>query len=203
VSAKSIVEQVRARARRVTAKEIAQLYPHYPKPSQVKTFYAAMGKAIAAWQSVESSLYEVYRACTRAAIPGAEAAAFFSVAAFRAKLTLTSAAVNFIAHDQIALLNEWKALSNRAAHKADRRNEIAHGAVWTMFQEKRKDRKIYIGPSMFDPREAMKRKPGQDTEPLTLKRVRDYEKDFRVLGRRLSHFAHRIPRPSTQPPQSA
>jgi hypothetical protein len=51
--------------------QISALYPNYPKPEQVQEFYAAMGQAIAAWQLVESNLYEVYRASTGARCPGA------------------------------------------------------------------------------------------------------------------------------------
>jgi hypothetical protein len=192
MSRQSIAKQIQARLRRVTQSEIAQRYPHYPRPSQVKTFYAAMGRAIASWQSVETQLYEVYRACTHARIPGAEAAAFYSVPAFRTKLNFTKAAVEFVAHGEPILLDTWHNIMNRAARKSDRRNEIAHGAVWTQFQERRKERKIYLGPNLNDPRETLKHKPGQDVEPLTLRRVRGYEKDFRALAREIAQFARQI-----------
>lgn len=181
------------RPRRATRAQIERLYPNLPKQSQVKTFHAAVGRAIAAWQIVEGSLYEVYRASTGAQRPGAEAAAFFAVPSFRTKLNLTSAAVEFTLYDQTARLEQWNTLRNRAGKKSDRRNQIAHGAVWIPFQEPRTERKIYIGPNLNDPREAMKRKPGQDMEPLTLKRLRGYEKDFRQLAKELYQFARRIP----------
>ena len=179
--------------RREMQGHIDRLYPHYPKPSQVKTFYAAIGRAIASWQTVETWLYEVYRATTGARRPGAEAAAFFSVPAFRVKLNLTGEAVKFAAYGNSVLLEEWKTLAKRAAKKSTQRNEIAHGAVWTQFQETRRERKIYIGPNLNDPRDILQRKPGQDTEPLTLKRVRAYEKDFRLLAAQFRQFALRIP----------
>lgn len=180
---------------RVPRAEIKRLYPHFPKPSQVKTFFAAMGRTIAAWQTVETGLYEVYRASTAAQRPGAEACAFFSVPAFRTKLNLTNAAMQFVLHGKAAQLAQWATLANRAGKKSDRRNEIAHGAVWTMSQEKRHERKIYIGPNMMDFRESLKRKPGQDAEPLTLKRLRCYEKDFGLLARDLHAFARGVPPP--------
>lgn len=178
---------------RSTSKElISRLYPDYPKESQIKTFYAALGRAIAAWQIVETYLYEVYRASTRAQRPGAEACAFFSVPAFRAKLNLTSAAVKFVLHGRATLLKEWGRLYNHAAETSVQRNRIAHGAVWTQFQEKRKERKIYVGPNMSDFREALKRQPGQEPEILTLTTVRGYEKDFRELAQRLREFSFKI-----------
>jgi len=177
-----------------TQRLVALFYPHYPKPSQVKTFYAAMGRTIAAWQYVESQLYEVYRSATGAQVPGAEAAAFFSVPAFRVKLNMTSAAVKFAHYGERILLAEWGTLAKRAQKKSERRNQIAHGAVWTQFLEQREERKIYIGPNLGDPREALEKKPGQDTEPITVKRLRGYEKDFRLLAMDLRAFALRIRR---------
>jgi hypothetical protein len=179
----------------VARAEIARLYPLLPTPSQVKTFYAAMGEAIAAWQLVESALYEVYRQSTIANRPGAEACAFYAVPSFRTKLNMTSAAVQFALMANAALFAEWSTLVNQAGKRSDRRNEIAHGAVWTMFQEKRKDRKIYIGPNIMDFRHILKRKQPQETEPLTLARVRGYEKAFRLLAQQMGQFARRIPPP--------
>src|ERR1700689_440214 len=106
--------------RPVTLDQIKRLFPDYPRPSQVKTFYAAVGRAIASWQLVESTLYDVYRVSTRAQRPGAEAAAFYSVPAFRTKLNLTSAAVKFSLFGNDALLSEWKALANQAHKKSER-----------------------------------------------------------------------------------
>ena len=123
------------RPRRVSRAQIETLFPHLPRPSQIKTFYAATGRAISAWQLVESGMYEVYRATTRAALPGAEAAAFYSIGSFRAQLRAVDAAVKFVAvaANVEQLATDWTTLCNRAGKKADRRNEIAHGAVWTMF----------------------------------------------------------------------
>jgi len=180
-------------------RDVQRLFPEMPKKSQIKTFYAAMGRTIGAWQIVEYELYEIYRACTRANRPGAEAAAFYSVPAFRAKLNMASAAVEFACLGHEALWKEWTTLRNRTDKKADRRNEIAHGAVWTKFHEPRRDRKIYIGPNMMDIRQDIRRKPGQDAEPLTLKRLRGYEKDFRDLADSLRNFAQRI-HPLPTPP---
>jgi hypothetical protein len=70
--------------------------------------------------------------------------------------------------------------------------EIAHGAVWIQFQEKRRERKIYIGPNMMDFRQSLKRQRSQDVEPLTLKRVQGYERNFRLLAGQLHAFARRI-----------
>jgi hypothetical protein len=135
-------------------------------------FYAAMGRAIAAWQFVEARLYEVYRALTSAQRPGADAAAFYSVGAFRAQLRFTNAAAQFALYGQAPLLKEWGTLLNRAGTKADRRNDIAHGAVWTEFQELRPDRKIHLGPNLGDTRDVLPPKqPGSDPEPITVKRL--------------------------------
>jgi hypothetical protein len=183
------------KSRRATRAEIERLFPHMPKPSQVKTFHAAMGRAIATWQDVEGAIYEVYRATTGAQRPGAEACAFYSVPAFRAKLNMTTAAVQFALLSKAADFSAWKALAERAAKKSDRRNDIAHGAVWITFQETRRERKIYIGPNAADIRESARRKSGSDTDPLTLRRLHGYEVDFRLLAKEIRDFVRRIPPP--------
>ncbi|MDE2005238.1 MAG: hypothetical protein KGI51_01625 [Rhodospirillales bacterium] len=181
--------------KRVGPEEIRQIFPNLPTPYQVKTFYAAVGQAIAAWQNVEAALYEVYRASTGARRPGAEAAAFFAVASARAKLTLTSAAVEFAALGEPEALKGWSALRNRVGKKTNRRNDIAHAAVWILFHEKRRERKIYLGPNAMDTRGATRKGGSQDTEPLTLKRLQAYENDFRELAADLLNFARNIPPP--------
>jgi hypothetical protein len=182
------------RLRRVSRAQVETLFPHLPKPSQVKTFYAAAGRTISAWQLVESCLYEIYRATTRATLPGAEAAAYYAIGSFRAQLRVVDAAVGFVAMaaNNEKLAEEWATLRNRAGKKSDRRNQIAHGAVWTMYQEPRRERKIYIGPNMMDTR-VKKKQGGQDAEPLTLKRVKQYENDFRLLAAQLLQFSQQIP----------
>lgn len=184
------------KGRRVTHAEFTRLFPHYPSASQRKTFHAAAGSAIAAWQIVEANLYEVYRATTGARRPGAEAAAFYSLEGFRAQLKMTDAAVRFAIFDNEMLLDNWKKLLTLATDKSKWRNQIAHGTVWFQYQELRHERKIYIGANISDPREGMKRaKLKQEPEPLTLRRVSAYGKDFVLLARQLDAFARRIPQP--------
>lgn len=109
---------------------IEQLNPNLPRTAQIKTFYAQLGRAVAAWQLVEQALYEIYRTVTGARRPGAEAAAFYLVPAFRIKLNLTTAAVRFALYDNEKLLETWANIHNRAIKKSQKRNEIAHRAVW-------------------------------------------------------------------------
>jgi hypothetical protein len=172
-------------------------YPNYPKKSQLKTFHAQLGKTISSWQLVENNLYAVYRNLIESARPGALAAAFFSVPAFRAKLNLTSAALRFAMYDNKQILADWQTLINKAQKKADRRNEIAHGMVYTEFNEKRKERKVYVGPILNDTRDKVS-KQDNEVEPITLKRLKEYEKDFRNLAREFRYFARRIPQPEEQ-----
>ena len=177
-----------------------KIWPDLPSPSQVKTFFAATGKAIATWQIVESSLYEIYRATTGATRPGAEACAFHAVHTFSTKLTLTDAAVRFTLIEDSALEKEWAKLRDKAKELSGCRNQVAHGSVWTMMQEKKLDQKIHIGPALNDLRHSYKQKqPNHPPDRLTLKQVRAYEKDFQVVALLLHGFSLRIPRPGARP----
>lgn len=180
---------------RVTHADIQRQFPNYPKPAQRKTFYAALGSAISTWQIVELNLYEIYRATTGANRPGAEAAGFYAIEGFRAQLKLTDAAVRFVALDHPELIDGWTNLNNQARKKSKWRNAMAHSAVWFEVNEPRPDRRIWIGPNLGDPRQKIRKLSDQDAEPLTLPRVRAYEKDFILLAKRLREFARRIPPP--------
>jgi len=182
--------------REIREADMETIFPQFPRASQRKTFYAQVGRTIATWQRVEANLYEVYRALTMARRPGAEACAFYALGTFRAQLNITDAAARFVFYGEKnkALREEWANLRNTAQTKADRRNEIAHGVVWLQQEESRRSRKIYIGPIATDPRPHLKEKkqPNHDPEPITLVRVKEYEKDFGRLATRLAKFAQRI-----------
>ena len=178
-------------------KEFAgKLYPNFPKPSQLKTFYAQVGKTNSTWQLVEKHLYDVLHRIIMPSRPGAHAAAFFAVPSFRAKLNLTHASIQFALFDKPDLLKEWQAIYNKAGRKADRRNEIVHGMIYTEFNEKVKERKVYVAPIINDTRDKIPAKqPNTKPEPLTLRRLKEYEKDFRTLARSMREFSRRIPLP--------
>lgn len=180
--------------------DMEMLFPQFPRASQRKTFYAQIGRSIATWQRVEAHLYEVYRALTMAQRPGAEACAFYALGTFRIQLSVTDAAARFVfsgMRDKTlrkTLSEEWANLRNAAQNKANRRNEIAHGAVWLQQEETRRARRIYIGPIATNPLANLKepKQANQDPEPMTLARLKEYEKDFERLAVRLFKFARRI-----------
>lgn len=188
-------KSIKPKIKRVSQKMIEKRWPHLPKPSQVKTFQAQYAKTVSTWQHVEEGLYLVYQAITRSARPGAEAAAFYSVQSFRTKLNMIQGAIQLAIYDKTSLLGEWTTLSNRSQKKSERRNEIVHGMIWTEFSETKKDRKIYVGPISTDPRNKISKNPNSQSEPLTLKRLKGYENDFRNLAISLRQFSQRIPPP--------
>lgn len=189
-------KSIKPKIKRVSQKMIEKRWPHYPKPSQSKTFAAQYGTAISVWQHVEEGLYLVYRAITQASRPGAEAAAFYSITSFSAQFGLTNAAFRFAFHDKNELLKEWGILWNAIKTQSKKRNEIVHGMIWTEFSETQKERKIYIGPISTDPNDKIPPKqPNHKPQLLTLKILKEIERDFRTLAASLRQFSQKIPPP--------
>jgi hypothetical protein len=68
-----------------------QLFPNYPNEQQIDRFFATLGRAVSAWQLVETSLYLVYEAAIQPQAPGAAASAFHAIQTFNVKLSVTDA----------------------------------------------------------------------------------------------------------------
>lgn len=171
--------------------DIRRLFPYVPSEDDLNAFLAAYGSAISSWQLVESALYEVYRAITRSQRPGAEAAAYFAVPAFRTRLNMTSSAVRYALTGKADLIEEWRLILKRAGKKSERRNEMAHGVVWSMWMEPNPERRIHVGRLSEDTRSEIN-PTKQPPQPLTLTRVRQYEADFRDLSKTLRIFSYKI-----------
>lgn len=178
-----------------------QLFGSPPDEAQITEFYAALGRAIAAWQLVEMALYELYEAAIVPRRPGAAAAAFHERQQFSSKLEATNMAVRFALLDSPAALTKtWARLRKLANDKADHRNRFAHFQVREMFDERRRENKIVLQPQMFDVRyyAGLKKK-----SVYRLNEIRAATRTFARVARCLSEFRPSIPPHRTRPKTSA
>jgi hypothetical protein len=109
-------------------------------------FYAAIGRAIAEWASVEQSLFRIFLSALDGADHHAASAAFHSVLAFSAKLDMTSATLqvrlgrkplhagysHFI--EPHPILDQWLGVKNDMR----RRQKSLHGKISTLSKERNK-----------------------------------------------------------------
>lgn len=102
-------------------------------------FYMATGKAIAAWQSLEDALCDVFRRTVICTIAGTMhvnpvshrliGGVFYSSTNFRANLSMIENAIDMTINDE-GIKTEWNAIHNKAITLYKRRNTLAHGHVW-------------------------------------------------------------------------
>jgi hypothetical protein len=108
--------------------------------AEVQAFYAALGKAMAQWQPVESALAIIFTAIVSGDINRQSLgnATFHALASFKPKLEMLDAAMAAASvifplerspWADKSIFSEWNALRNRTSKRADRRNEIAHFAM--------------------------------------------------------------------------
>lgn len=160
------------------------------KERQLEEFYAKLGRAIAAWQLVETMLSQVYVAAIWPAIPQALMASFHAVQTFNGKLTLTDAAVRYVLKDPAQPLGEaWSNLWGRLQEKNDRRNHFAHYSVFTDFSKKVKNHRILLRPQVFDNREPKGKKPKSEYGANEILQITTR---FFALAKETREFADRL-----------
>jgi hypothetical protein len=175
-----------------------------PTRGQRRSFYEALGRAISAWQEVESGIYEVFRELTASERPGAVAAAFFAMNAFGQKLDMTNAAAHFVLF-KTDLFDTWVNLNDTAQKLYGKRNALAHQVVWVKYGEEQKEQRIFIAPQALDlsrtlPRQRRGGKPPKPPDPpITLREIQQYKKKFTDLAGKFLELARQIPPPSVPP----
>jgi hypothetical protein len=173
-----------------------ELFPHYPEPAQVTEFFEAVGVALAAWQLVEDSLYLLFERAIVPQRPGAAGCGFHALQ-FKGKLLVTDAAVRFALlsapKDDIPILTEkWTQLFDKARKCAKRRNDFAHFATFSYFDEKDKGKRLRLRPASFDSRFAA----GLiERREYTLNDIRTNAESFRKFSVELTAFLAKIPKP--------
>jgi hypothetical protein len=162
-----------------------QLFPNYPNQQQIDRFFATLGRAISAWQLVETTLYLVYEAAIKPQIPGAAASAFHALQTTKTKLTATDAAVVFTLLDRAELFVEWKRLNSRVDTKKNARNKLVHFLTYVMVDEKKEDDKIRLEPQLHDFRHV--KKPQYKLSDITARAA-----EFTKLANDLYVFAQKL-----------
>jgi hypothetical protein len=174
-----------------------KMFPNYPDDTQIVRFFDTLGRAVTVWQTVETSLYEVYEKAVRPQLPGAAAAGFHAMQAFNVKLTVTDAAVRFCAAGNETLLREWADIKDDAGKKATRRNQFVHFSTYIMWDETNPNDRIRLEPQLYDTRFPA------DAPHLRMTEIAEITDKFVEVSRRLSLFAKKISEQLAQPQASA
>ena len=149
----------------------------------MEEFYAAVGKAMTSWFSIEEALADLFSRLTTISVAGTAiarpdglwvvAGIFHAITNIPARLTMIDdIAGRLITDDEI--LSEWKSVKKAIVNCYKDRNVLAHGAVWGNAAGA-----SAISGSIF----ARKRKS------LTYLQVLDCDGAFRKLGSRVSALA--------------
>lgn len=108
----------------------------YPTEVEQTEFFSWLGRAIAQWQHVETSLFTIASTAIRADNVVALGAMFHSQFTFKGRLDAVNAAIPA----SLALpetVQMWKALANKLKAAGEQRNKFAHGQ--TFFDPSRKE----------------------------------------------------------------
>ena len=166
-----------------------------PSPEQISNFYVRLGMAIAAWQFVDANLCHVYASAIGSLNYEALTASFHVPINFRARLDMTDEAVkrSRISND---LIDEWAKLYAKLRKKSSRRNALTHGTVVFQPSQQKKDRQLFIAPSISD----LTRSPrGLDLDTAIYQaHIDDMIQAFDALNTELFLFFQKLP-PALRP----
>jgi len=149
----------------------------YPEGAY-RTFFAAIGECVAAWASVENSLFPVFVFSLKSSEQRSASAVFYSTIGFRAKLSMTAAAIKNSKSVQFDA-DEWENIYEESVKKASQRNRIAHGTIFYDHSNPKDARKFFIASS--DSSKGLKSRLYQSD----LENVRD---NFVELSKSISDF---------------
>jgi hypothetical protein len=119
------IEDLREKRRKMTL--LAQ-----ERKIEEEKFYAAIGRALTIWSSVEDALCYVYcRAISRGEWTYTEKA-YWAVVSFEARLKITDRLVKARLEGRVAALAEWLTIHDLIRDHNTERNKLAHGSVLQM-----------------------------------------------------------------------
>jgi hypothetical protein len=159
-----------------------------PKPETISEFYCALGSAIASWQHIETSLFQIFYAAVYPKYSGPLAAAFHSTQHFNSQLSMTDAALeNLFAYNVLfsALAPEWAKIKGKLNKKYQRRNALVHYQVIVEPLEPREKNKMYLDPPISDTRHLPADRP---IKRYGLIHIAAIQKGFEELAHRMSSF---------------
>jgi hypothetical protein len=160
---------------------------------EIRAFYSAIGTAMTQWQCVEEQLAVIF--CAVVSDHPRERtianAAFHAVINFNTKLAMIDAALAtraFMSAPDRETYSEWRTLKNRAAKRADRRNEMAHFAL-DVADTARTGHRCYLAPNKINV-EALVRHQGKPPR-RTICAITAYGSAFQKMGDDLQAFYSR------------
>ena len=169
-----------------------------PEESSSEEFAEAIGRAVMAWQPVETQCAYTFLQLMVSKSAGAMSV-FYYIKNFSTRLETMNIAARFLfyGHGRKRLANEWGRLSQRLQAGSNLRNRIAHYAInesitaigW----------KFTLGPpefdwSQLDPRDPYRWGKRQSQRVLTYSQIRSAEKEFSNLTSALERFSMRVTR---------
>jgi hypothetical protein len=129
------------------------------------TLYAAVGRALSAWEMMEGILANVFALLCRAEFEGA-VRAYGAVAAFSGRKSMLEEAFACFPDRGKDGVKELPALLAKIQQFSGRRNEIAHGVVW-YFSANQKSLGNYLVPATYNSRKRISGEAYMALHPMT------------------------------------
>ncbi|HBY41463.1 MAG TPA: hypothetical protein DEH24_18680 [Alteromonas sp.] len=115
-----------------------------PSQSEYDNFYIAYGEALGAWANVEHSLSSVFEFHISSNELLVSHAVFWSLQGFRARLDVTTAAVESSGRSPDAI-EEWRKISTKLSRKSKSRNKLAHFSPCFGREKPGRDYRMFLG----------------------------------------------------------
>ena len=153
----------------------------------------AVGSALTNWSFVETGLFRVFHEAICCPALGPSSAAFVAVENYRAKLSMTDAALrsskSFQPHTQT-----WEALQERCISESKERNRLAHSKVF-LLQRGAGKLKAVLGPYDHDMNFLTAKGQPDQRKLKNISNVVHINERFVKLGTDLGAFAQKIHQP--------
>jgi hypothetical protein len=159
-----------------------------PTDQQMVAFFGRIGKAVAAWQFIESLIVIIFVRAIGAGNLDALAGGYYASTGFATRLKMVDAAVKG-SHFSDPLKARWAKLWRKINDKSLRRNKLAHSVVVFMPSRGAEDRQLFLATKFDWPRPTTF---GQ-RNIITQSDLEDMIKVFDELHRELTLFHLELP----------
>jgi hypothetical protein len=160
-------------------------------------FFAAIGAAIIAWQSVEREMAHLFSHLLASRAGFAASAVFYHIKNNKTRVEMLdiAARISFGFSDREDLLAEWQSLSKSVINASRLRNQIAHSDVEDELTVKGLEYKL-LPPSFdysrLDPSNPEKHMRYRKAKTLSLEHINGVARDFNALSDALNKFAIKL-----------
>jgi len=127
--------------------------------------FAAIGRALSAWETMEGLLARVFASLCRAEFDGA-VRAYGVVSSSSGRLDMLTEALESFPNRRVGEIANLPSLIKRIGRFGGRRNEIAHGVVWH-FSADAKSLGHYLVPAMYNSRKRLSYEAFIAMRPMT------------------------------------